>query len=272
LGGRRINKKQKVHVRLAGLARLAPRLPVRLEVPAQQRDVQVTQPDEEGQAQAGHLGERLRGVGGHAHRRVRHLIRSRGDGDVLDTVELAVIAERLALPGETDDLERLEEARLAFAVGHPEEVVGTRGAAAADPEVEAPLAELIHGGRFLVDAQRVAEWKHLDRDAYAEAPGAGGDEAGEREGGGLDGAIAVEVDLALPDPIEAARLRSVRQVQRLAQRGALADAAAPLLQEDPEMHGVSGPSARASCAGGAPVVKSLRCEIGEPRLRLAGPR
>src|SRR5258706_8468934 len=31
-----------------------------------------------------------------------------------------------------------------------------------------------------------------------------------------------------------------------------ADAAAPLLQEDPEMHGVSGPSARASCAGGLP--------------------
>src|SRR5712692_9089864 len=252
------------------MPRLAPGLPVRAEVPALRGDVQIPEPDEERQAEARDLGEGLRRVGGHAERRVRHLIRRRGHRDVLEAVELAVVAEGLALPGQADDLERLEEARLALAVRHAEQIVGAGRAAAADPEVEAPLAELIHGGRFLGDTQRVAEREHLHRDAHADAPGAGGHEARERERGGLNRAPAVEMDLAEPDAVEAARLPRVRQLEGLAQRGAFADAAAPLLQEDPEMHG-SGPSARASCAGGAPVVKSLRRAAGEPRLRLAGP-
>jgi len=45
------------------------------------------------------------------------------------------------------------------------------------------------------------------------------------------------VDLAEPDAVEALGLPGVGQIDGLAQRRALADAAAPLLEKDPEVHG-----------------------------------
>src|SRR4029077_21184760 len=88
------------------------------------------------------------------------------------------------------------------------------------------------------------------RSAAREGPGRRAEEAGEGERRRLDRAGAVEVDLAEPDSVEALGLPGVGQVDGLAQRRALADAAPPLLEKDPEVHG-SGSSARASCAAGS---------------------
>ena len=82
----------------------------------QLRNVHAAQADEDRQPHAADARERLRRRGGHAHRRVGPLDRARRDGDVLEAIEPAVVAERLAFPCLQDDLERLEEARLALLV------------------------------------------------------------------------------------------------------------------------------------------------------------
>src|SRR5215470_17716219 len=175
-------------------------------------------------------------------------------------MELALVAERLALPGEADDLEGLHEAGLALPVGNAQDVVGAGRAAAPDPEVEPALAELIDGGGLLGDAERVAERQHLHRDPHAQSAGAAGQEAGQGEGSRLDRAVTVEVDLPEPDPVESTRLARVGQLDGLPQRGALADAAPPLLEEDAEVHGPRSLRARILRRGAA-LVKSAAVPV-----------
>ena len=52
-------------------------------------------------------------------RRMRHLVGPRRHRGVVDAVELALVAERLAGPGPAEDVERLAEAGLALGVGTP---------------------------------------------------------------------------------------------------------------------------------------------------------
>ena len=116
------------------------------------------------------------------------LIGPRRHDGVLELVELALIAEGLALPGLAEDGEALLEARLALAVGNAEHVVGARRAAAPHAHLEAALAELVEGGRFLGDAQGIAEREHLHGGADVDAPGPAGHGGGHHHGGGDDGA------------------------------------------------------------------------------------
>ena len=88
-----------------------------------------------------------------------------------DAIELALVAERLARPRLPEDVERLAEARLALAVLDAVDVVGAHDAAAADPELEAALADVIERGDLLGDAQRMVQRQHLHGRAR---PGAGG--------------------------------------------------------------------------------------------------
>src|SRR5207247_477287 len=130
-----------------GMTGLAPGLPVRREIFPQIGNLGGAQSDEEGQAHRADGRKRLLGVGRHPKRRMRNLVRPRRDRRVLEAVELALVAERLALPRLADDLERLAEARLALAVGDPVDVVGARDAAAADPELDG----LVHPAAHLLD-------------------------------------------------------------------------------------------------------------------------
>lgn len=86
---------------------------------------------------------------------MRHLDRPRRHRRVLESVELALVAERLALPGLLEDRQRLFEARLALPVRDVEHVVRARRAAAPDAEVEAAAAEVIDRRHLFRDAQRV---------------------------------------------------------------------------------------------------------------------
>src|SRR5262249_45404193 len=133
--------------------------------------------------------------------------------------------------------ERLAEARLTLPVGNAEDVVGARGAAASDAELEAALAQVIDGGGFLRDTQRMVEGEHVHRGAHVDALGAGGDGGGHRDGRGDDGAAGVEVDLAEPDAVEAQGLCGVHRLEALAKRVGLAEPRPGFLHEDPEVHG-----------------------------------
>src|SRR5258705_10232380 len=121
---------------------------------------------------------------------MRLLVRTRRHHRILELVEVALVAEGLALPGLADDGEGLAEARLALAVRDAQDVVGARRSAAADAHVEAALAELIDGGRLLRDAQGMAQRQDLHRGAHPDAAGAAGDGGGPDPLGGGDGAAA----------------------------------------------------------------------------------
>src|SRR5262249_41050133 len=216
-------------------------------------NVHIAQPHEDGQPELGDQGKRVGRVGGHANRRMRLLIRPRGDRGVLEAVELSLVAEGLALPRFLDDLERFAEARLALPVGNAEDVVRARGAAAPDAELEAPLAQVIDGGRFFRDAKRMVERQDVYRGAHVDALGAGGDGRGHCDGSGDDGAAGVEVDLAEPDAVEAQGLRGGYRLEALAKRVGLAEPRPGFFHEDPEVHGGGKSSAPAQgLQGGAP--------------------
>src|SRR5207237_8926291 len=185
--------------RLNGVARVAPRLAVWRELGLQIGDLSGAQANEDGQAHPARGGKRLVAGGGHADGRVRHLVRTRRDGRVVDPIELALVAERLALPSLADDLQRLAESRLALAVGHAIDVVRANDAAAADAELEAALADVIDGRDLLGDAQGMVQRKDLDGGSHPEPAGAARDRARDLTRGGDHRARRGEVDLAQPD-------------------------------------------------------------------------
>src|SRR3989475_4238531 len=119
-------------------------------------------------------------------------------------------------------------------------VVGARGAAATNAEVEATLAEVIHRRDLFGDPQWIAQRKDLHGRPHSDAPRASGDEARQRERRRLHGASRIEVDLAEPHAVESPGLCRVRQLERLAERLSLARPTASLLEEDPEVHGSPG--------------------------------
>src|SRR5262249_34197577 len=158
---------------------------------------------------------------------------------------LSLVAEGLALPRFLYDLERLAEARLALSVGNAEDVVGSCGAAASNAELEAPLAQVIDGGRFFRDAQRMIERQDVHRGAHVDALGTGGDGGGDREGRGDDGAGRIEVDLTERETIQPQGIRGVHRLEALAKCVGLAEPRPGFLHENPEVHGGGKSSAPA---------------------------
>src|SRR5207247_8844300 len=134
-------------------------------------DCHAPNPDETRQSHPADVRKGLRGRRAHPDRRMRLLIRARGDRGVGEAVELAFIAEGLALPGRQDDLQGFEEPRLALLVGNAERVVGARASASAHAEIEPSLAQVIERRDLAGDAERVVHRKELYRRADAQAPG-----------------------------------------------------------------------------------------------------
>src|SRR5439155_1012286 len=228
-----------IHAGLAGMAGLAPGLPVGRELRLQIGGLRDAQADEDGQSHPAGRGKRLVAGGGHAKGRMRDLIRTRRDDRVLDPIELARVAERLALPALTDDLQRLAKACLALAVRHAIDVVRPHDAAATDAELEAPFADVIDGRDLFGDAQRMVQGQDLDGGPHPEPAGAGGDRARHLERGGDHRARRREVDLAEPDAVDAPGVRPLGQLEDVPEGRALARPLAHLLDADPEMHGVT---------------------------------
>src|SRR5204862_7305443 len=125
----------------AGVSRRVPGVAVDLQVILEVEHVERAHADEDADAQLAGYDERLGRVDRQADGRVRPLQRRRRDRTGLEAEALALVAEGLALPRLPDHVHGLREARLALAVGHAEDVVGPRRAAAAHAEVEAPAAD-----------------------------------------------------------------------------------------------------------------------------------
>src|SRR5262249_58891625 len=96
---------------------------------------------------------------------------------------LPVVREPLLRPRLAENLERLDEAVAALAVGDVEALVMARQPAPADAELEPPLGDVVDGRHVFRQAQGVAERQDLDSDPDLDAlrtgrPGRGDDEPG----------------------------------------------------------------------------------------------
>src|SRR5882762_2768264 len=221
---------------LAGMTRLPPRLSVRLHLLPQLGDVRDTQPDEDRQPEPTDHRKGLLGGGGHPDGRMRVLVRTGRDRRVFDPKELARVAEGFPFPGLPDDLEGFAKACLALSVRNSEHLVGARRPAATDPELEPTVADLIHGRNLFGDAQGMVQRKDLNRRAHPQAPGPGGDGAGDEERRGDHRARRIEVDLPEPYTVDSPRVGRVHQLERFLKGRGLAEPVAHLLDEDPEVH------------------------------------
>jgi hypothetical protein len=123
---RGVDRHPQTDVAVTGMTGLAPGRAVVGDAQPQLGDVEIAQADEQRQPEARDDRKRLLRVGGHPQRRVRQLIGARAHQHVVEVIELAVVAEPLALPGLQDDRQRLLESPLALAVGHAQHVVGAR--------------------------------------------------------------------------------------------------------------------------------------------------
>src|SRR5262249_39117445 len=137
---------------------------------------------------------------------------------VLEAVELALVAERFALPRLEDDFERFVEARLALRVVDAVDVVDTWEAAAAAAEVEAAVAELADRGRLRRDAQRIVERQDLHGGPHAKPLGPRGDGGGDGDRRGQHRAAWREVHLAEPGDVEAPGFGDVDEVKSFLKR------------------------------------------------------
>src|SRR5207245_10127390 len=131
---------------------------------------------------------------------------------------------------------------LALLVGDAERVVRTRAPAAADPEVEASLAQMIECRDLTGDAERVVQRKKLYGRSHPQAPRPGHDPARPQQGRRQGRAGGVDERLRQPHDVEPPRLARVDELEELAERFALTGTAPYLLREDSEVHALSFPS------------------------------
>src|SRR5581483_6052600 len=240
-----VDRHAQVHLALPGVAGGGVGLPVRGDVGAQLLDGAEPDGDEDRQP---HGADRRVGVGaggGDAHRRIRLLQRARHEREVAEGVELAFEGEALVAPRALENLQHLGEALAALRIGDAVALVGAREAAAADAEDQPSAADVVQRRHFLGEPHRVAQGQDLHGNADLEAACAGGDGAGEHEGGGGDGTFRGEVQLGQPHHVEPPALGGVDLLEGAGEGLRVALAGAPRkLVEDAELERHGHPRTR----------------------------
>src|SRR5436309_16118409 len=189
---------------------------------------------------------------------MRLLMRARCDRRFAEAIELALVAEGLALPRRENDLQRFEEARLTLLVRDTERVVRARAAAAADPEVEPSLAQMIERRDLAGDAERMVQRQQLHGRPHAQAARAGHDPARHEQGRRQDRTGGVDQHLGQPHDVEPPLLSRVGELEQLLEPLALRAAAPYLLREDSEVHALSLLRPEPIAAAGPPGAIVLR--------------
>src|SRR5215469_3997946 len=100
--------------------------------------------------------ERILAIGCNADRRMRLAVRLWHDADVFVIVVFAGERELFLGPGTLYDFEHFGKAFGALAIGNAIGLIGAREAAAADPENQPAMADMIDSGTVLRQAQRLA--------------------------------------------------------------------------------------------------------------------
>src|SRR5204863_4443817 len=98
LRGRRVDRDPQACVAVSRMSRFTPRRAIDLEVPGELGNAHAAQTDEDRQAHLRDAWKRLGRRRRHAQRRMRWTEWPRRDRDVGEPIELALVAEALALP------------------------------------------------------------------------------------------------------------------------------------------------------------------------------
>ena len=222
----RIDRNPQRHIAGAGVSGILPGLPISLQVVPQFGYVHTPQANKDGEAGGAGAGEGFRSGGRHSERRMRLLVRQRRHGSVLHLIVLAGVGKGFAPPSLQDDVQRLPKAGAALGVGYAVDVIRTGKTAAPDAEVKPPLADLIHRGNLLGDAERVVQRQHINGHSDAKAARARGNAAGDGDGRGQHRAVGRKVHLGQPGAVQPAALGGIHQLEPLAEgiRGAAAGA------------------------------------------------
>ena len=136
------------------------------------------------------------------------LVRFGNDAHVFEVIVVPFVGKHVLRPSQLHDLEILHEPLPALRVGDVIAVVGPREPAAADTQVQPPLADVVDGCDFLGHPHRVAQRKHQYGGPHADSVGPGGDGGSEDEGrghNGRDGPAATggrEVPFGQPYPVK----------------------------------------------------------------------
>src|SRR5258708_37281141 len=109
---------------------------------------------------------------------MRLLVRLGQDTRIGEPEMRAFIREGFLRPGAGDDFEDLGETLAAFGVRYAVVLVGPREATPADTENQSTAADLVHGGGFLGELERVAQGQDLHGCADFDVAGGGGGAAG----------------------------------------------------------------------------------------------
>src|ERR1700733_1756933 len=172
----------------------------------------------------------------------------RNDCDVFDVVKLALVGEIVFLPGALDDLETLDLAFLAFGIRYVQRLVGLHDAAAPDAEDQPALGDVVQGRRFLSDAKRVRQRKHLHAGPDLDPLGAGCDRSTEDQRAGGEGARFVEMQSREPHHVQAVLLAGVDDVERGGEAFGLATAGqSRKLVIDTQFHRIGPSPTRSNC-------------------------
>src|SRR5205823_1586519 len=99
-------------------------------------------------------------------------------GYILEGEVCAGMGKLLLPPRLGDNVQRFEKAAATLIVGHIVSLVVPGQAAASDPKVKAPLADVVHRRSLLSDAQRIGQRQDLHRQPNAYLVRTGGDGAG----------------------------------------------------------------------------------------------
>src|SRR5262249_42132985 len=150
-----------VDLALAGMTRCLPRLVIAGDLLGEGVPAGMPDRGEDRRAAPADRRKRVRGAGGDADWRRRLLEWLRHHRDVVEAVVGAFVGKARLGPRASDDIEDLAEAVAAFGVGHAVGFVGLRHSAAADPEDQPPVTQLIDRRRLLGQPQRMAQWQYL---------------------------------------------------------------------------------------------------------------
>src|SRR5262249_3526145 len=102
----------------------------------------------------------------------------------------------------------------ALGVVDSHDVIGAHVATAPNAELKTTLADLVHRGGFLGNAQGVDQGQHLDGHAHPEPFGTGRNGTGHHDRRRQDRAVRIEMRLTQPGGIHAHRVGQVYQLKR----------------------------------------------------------
>src|SRR6516164_6255362 len=223
-----IHRSAQIDLALARVAGGLPGLAVGVQIRQDLVEGAAPRPDKDRITLLGGSNKRILAIGCDADRRMRLAVGLWHDADVFVIVVFSGEREPFLGPGSLDDFEHFGKAFRALAIGNAVGFVRARKAAAADPENQPAMADMIDGGAVFGQPQRLAQWQNLDAGTDLDVLGTGGDRARDRHRDRTDRPFGRHVDLGQPDSVETPALGGINLIKGGGERLSLGLARTPL--------------------------------------------